>query len=62
MKLKQYEKAEVALQQALDHEYGMTVINLEHNVHYLFVAVDNNQSPDQHLLFFNYVAQGTTKR
>jgi len=28
MKLKQYEKAEVVLQQALDHEYGMTIINL----------------------------------
>uniref|UniRef100_A0A8B9PB49 Tetratricopeptide repeat protein 21B n=1 Tax=Apteryx owenii TaxID=8824 RepID=A0A8B9PB49_APTOW len=39
MKLKQYEKAEKVLQQALDHEPGMNVINLQQNTRLLLFFV-----------------------
>lgn len=37
MKLKQYEKAENVLQQALGHEPGRNVINLQQNIKFLLL-------------------------
>lgn len=39
MKLKQYEKAEKVLQQALDHDPGRNVINLQQNIQFLLLFV-----------------------
>lgn len=39
MKLKQYERAEEVLQQALDHEPGRTVTNSQENIQFLLLFV-----------------------
>jgi len=55
MKLKQYEKAEKVLQQALDHEPGRNVTNLQQNIKFLLLffcmILQNKQVP--YKLFLN---------